>query len=265
MIAGCDFAKGEILVFNDAGSLLDASTISNLVRSFEDPQIGAVTGRWTILNKNEKIGQSEDWYLMLSDFMRIGETNMDSTFHFNGEACAVRKELIKDLKSCIATFDTASALFIREKGFRTIYDPSVRFYEYAPSTHSDRIKQKVIRATNLMQILLEFRGMIFKPKYGWFGSFILPMNLIMLFLVPILIFAGMVSLIMLTFVDLSFSIVLWCIIGISIIFSLILTKQAIYTFVEFEYVLLKAIYNVIVKKAIFDKMDRAASTRRFYK
>jgi cellulose synthase/poly-beta-1,6-N-acetylglucosamine synthase-like glycosyltransferase len=262
MIAGCESANGEILVFNDAGSLLDASAISNIVRNFEDPKIGGVTGRPVILNKNENIGQSEDWYLMLSDFMRTGETNMDSTFHFNGEACAVRKELIIGLRSCPATFDTASALFIREKGFRTIYDPSIKFYEYAPNTHSDRIKQKEIRATNMIQILLEFKGMIFRSQYGWFGSFILPMNLIMLTFVPILVFAGMVALIVLTIVDLSLSIVLWSIIGISILFSFLFSKHAVSTFIEFEYILVKAIYNVIVKKETYDKMDRAESTRR---
>lgn len=263
MIAGCGAATGEIIVFNDAGSLLDASAIRNIVRNFEDPQVGGVTGRPEILNKNENIGQSEDWYLMLSDFMRKGETNMDSTFHFNGEACSVRRELIKGLSRCPATFDTASALFVRQKGFRTIYDPSIKFYEYAPNTHSDRIKQKVIRATNMIQILLEFKGMIFRPQFGWFGSFILPMNLMMLTIVPLLVFAGMVALITLTLVNLSLSIVLWGIIGISILFSFLFTKHAVSTFIEFEYILLKAIYNVIVKKETYDKMDRAESTRRF--
>jgi cellulose synthase/poly-beta-1,6-N-acetylglucosamine synthase-like glycosyltransferase len=262
MIAGCKYARGEILVFNDAGSFLEESTVKNLVRHFQDPRIGAVSGRSALLNKNESVGLSEDWYLQLSEFMRTAETNMDSTFHFNGEACAVRKELVKDLDSCPATLDTAVALHIRRKGYKAIFDPQVRFYEYAPHTHYDRIKQKTIRATNLIKILLEFRDMIFRRKYGLFGCFILPMNLAMLTMVPVAILLSLVSLTVLTFFDPVFALTIWGLLALVSLLSIVFGKKIIVTFLEFEYSLLQALGRVLFTKKSYDKIETIASTRR---
>src|SRR3990170_8975316 len=111
MFTGFKASTGEIVVLSDAGSYHDEDTIGNLVRHFRDPRIGAVTGKDVILNVDEAVGSSEALYMKIYNFVRIAETNMDSTFYFKGEASAVRRNLISDLDSCGATFDTAAALF----------------------------------------------------------------------------------------------------------------------------------------------------------
>lgn len=262
VIAGCKAATGEVIVLNDAGSLLESNAIPNLTRHFQDPDVGGVTGRAIVLNENEATGRSEEAYLKASDIMRVAEAEMDSTFHFNGEACAFRKELISDLESCRATFDTAAALYVRQKGYRTIYDPSVKFYEYTPQTHSGRIKQKTIRATNLIRILFEFRKMMFKRKYGKFGCIILPMSLAMLVLVPIAILFGSLFLVALTLFDFAFVFLVWCAIGLVLILSLAFSREISLTFLEFEYSLLKALYRVILTRKTYDKIEKVISTRR---
>ena len=263
MIRGCKYASGEILVFNDAGSFLEESAIRYIVRDFEDWKIGAVSGRSMLLNEDESVGQSENWYLQLSDFVRKGETNMDSTFRFNGEACAVRRELVTDLDRCPASFDTAVALHIRRKGYKAIYDAKVRFYEYAPQTHSDRVKQKTTRATNLIKILLEFKNMIFKREYGLFGCFILPINLAMLAIVPIVILLGVVSLAVLTILDIGFALNIWGLLGLIFLLSVVFSgKKIVATFLEFEYSLLKAFGRVFLSKKSYDEIETIASTRR---
>ena len=192
MFAGVKESKGDIIVLSDAGSFHDGDTISNLVRHFSDSRIGAVTGKDVILNLEEGVGSSEAFYMRLYNSVRAAETNMDSTFYFKGEASAVRKNLISDLSGVGATFDTATALFIRQKGYKTIFDSEAKFYEYAPLMRNERIKQKTIRAANWMKILLKFRGMAFNRKYGKFGMLTLPANFGMLIVAPVAIFLGSV-------------------------------------------------------------------------
>ena len=122
MFEGVKASNGEIVVLSDAGSFHDSETIGNLIRHFADPKIGAVTGKDEILNIDEAVGKSEASYMKFLDFVRISESNMDSTFYFKGEASAARKNLIIDFEGCSATFDTAVALFIRQKGYKTIFD-----------------------------------------------------------------------------------------------------------------------------------------------
>jgi cellulose synthase/poly-beta-1,6-N-acetylglucosamine synthase-like glycosyltransferase len=263
MIAGCKAAEGEIIVFNDAGSFLDAQAIPNLVAHFRNSNIGVVTGNDVILNVNEEVGKSENLYQKIFNFLRTAETNMDSTFYIKGEATAVRKDLIKDLETCSETFDTTVGLFVRQKGYRTVYDPHVKFYEYAPLTHSGRIKQKTIRAANLLKVLWRFRRMMFRREYGKYGCLILPMNFAMLAIAPVVILVGFMLLIVLTFFDLSFSAIIWITLGSVFLFFLIFSKHLLLTVLEFEYSLLKALYQVVFTRRTHDKIEKVVSTRRY--
>jgi len=262
MIAGCKATKGEIIVLSDAASLLDVQAIPNLVDHFRDPNIGVVSGNDVILSVNEKVGGSENLYVKILNFLRTAETRMDSTFYVKGEATAVRRDLIKDLETCSETFDTTVGLLARRKGYRTVYDPKVRFYEYAPLTHSERIKQKTIRAANLVKVLLRFRHMMFKREYGKYGCIILPVNFAMLVIAPVAILVGFILLISLTFLDLSFSAILWCTLGSVFLVFVIFSRPLVFTFFEFEYSLLKALYQVAFTRKTHDKIEKVVSTRR---
>lgn len=262
MIAGCKAASGKIVVLNDAGSFIDGQAVRTLVAHFSDPSVGAVTGRDLILNVDEQVGKSENFYQRLFHFLRVAETNMDSTFYIKGEATAVRKDLIEELGTCSETFDTTTGLLIRQKGFKVIYDPEVKFYEYAPSTHSGRIKQKTIRAANLVKALWRFRSMMFKSEYGKYGWLILPMNFCMLVVAPLSLLVSLLLLVPLTIVDLSLSLIIWSILGLGLIVAFVASRSFLYTVVEFEYSLLKAFYQVVFTKKAHDKIDTVESTRR---
>ena len=264
LIAGCKAAKGEIIVFAEASSFLESDTIHNLVRNFRNPEIGAVTGKDMLLNMNEEMGQLENSYLKLLDFVRLGESNMDSTVYMKGEAAAVRKSLIEDLDKLNApgTADTAIALFVRSKGYRFIFDPDVKFYEYSPSSREGRIKQKTIRAANLIKVIWSFRSLFFKRRYGKFGSIILPFNFAMLVIAPIFILAAAISLVTLTFFEPMLSLIFWSIIGSALAIGLVFSKKVVITFFEFEFSLLKAFYEVVFVRKSHDKIDKVASTRR---
>jgi cellulose synthase/poly-beta-1,6-N-acetylglucosamine synthase-like glycosyltransferase len=187
---------------------------------------------------------------------------MDSTFYIKGEATGVRRDLIKGLESSSETFDTTIGLYARQKGYRAVYDPRVRFYEYAPSTRSERIKQKTIRAANLIKVLWRFKHMMFKREYGKYGLIILPINFAMLVVVPVAILAWLVLLLALTFFDLGLGAVIWGVLGCAVVFLLVVSKNLVFTFLDFEYSLLKAFYQVIFTKKTHDKIDKVVSTRR---
>jgi cellulose synthase/poly-beta-1,6-N-acetylglucosamine synthase-like glycosyltransferase len=262
MFAGVKKSRGDVLVLSDAGSFHDGDTISNLVRHFSDPTIGAVTGKDVILNVDEDVGSSEALYQRIYNFVRAAETNMDSTFYFKGEASAVRKELISDLEGCGATFDTATALFVRKKGYKTIFDAEAKFYEYAPKVRNERVKQKTIRAANWIKILLKFKSMAFNHRYGRFGMFTLPANFGMLIVAPVLILLGLCSLVTLTFLDPFFSLFVWGFLAAIVLLSMVFSRHLFSTFFDFEVSLLKALYEIAFTKKKHDQIDTVLSTRR---
>ena len=262
MLAGIEASKGDIVVLSDAGSFHDGDTIQNLIRHFSDPKIGAVTGNDVILNTNEAGGSSEALYRRMYTFVRIAETKMDSTFYFKGEASAVRKDLILDLTSFGATFDTAVALFVRKKGYKTIYDGDAKFYEYAPESRNELVQQKTIRAANWMKILLKFKSMAFNRKYGKFGLFTLPANFGMVMVAPVAILLGVCSLAILTVFNPIFSLYIWGFLAAVALLSLAFSKHLLRTFWDFEVSLLKALYEIAFTKKKHDQITTVSSTRR---
>jgi cellulose synthase/poly-beta-1,6-N-acetylglucosamine synthase-like glycosyltransferase len=261
MMVGCQSAKNEIIVYSEAGSFMDTEAIRNLVRHFKDPRIGLVTGRSIILNVKDGVGQAEKSYVQMSDFLRMAESRMDSTFWVKGEATAVRAELIKDLDRCNATFDNTSAVFVRQKGYKAIFDPDVKFYEFAPKTHKDWSKQKTIRAANWMKMLFGFKGMFFRRRYGLFGCLTLPMLFSMLVVVPVTLLFGLVCLAVVTFFDFAFALPIWILLLCILLVSFVFNKKMPATFLEFEYALLNALYQVAFTRTEHDKIDKAISTR----
>lgn len=261
MKAGCQAAKNEIIVFAEAGSFMDSQAINKLVRHFVKPNIGLVTGRSLIMNVDGEVGAAEKSYVDIADFLRKAESRMDSTFWVKGEATAVRKELIEDLEKCNATFDNTASLFVRQKGYKSIYDPEVKFYEYAPGTYKDWTKQKTIRAANWIKMLLRFRSMFFNRKYGLFGCVTLPMQFSMLVIVPVALLMGILSLVILTFFDLTFSLIIWAILGSFLLMVLLINRRLAVTLFEFEYALLKALYQIVFTRTEHDKIEKVISTR----
>lgn len=262
MMAGCQAARGEIIVLNDAGSFLDPQAIANIAAKFRSGNIGVVTGKDVILNTDEDVGKSETLYQRIYDFLRTSETNMDSTFYIKGEATGIRHILLKDIELPQETFDTTIGLIARQKGYRVVYDPSVKFYEYAPATHFDRVKQKTIRAANLIKVLWRFRHMFFNKEYGKYGLLTMPANFAMLVLLPIIVVVWVIGLGIVTVFDPGFAVFVWGGLGVALLALLAISKHLVETFLEFEYSLLKAIYQVVFTKRVHDKIDKVSSTRR---
>jgi cellulose synthase/poly-beta-1,6-N-acetylglucosamine synthase-like glycosyltransferase len=90
--------------------------------------------------------------------------------------------------------DSALAVAVRKKGFKTIYDPACIFYEYAPPTPSSRYIQKVRRAQGLIQLFLREWKILFNTTYGLFGMIIFPAEFFMHVVSPFLVFIFLAAL-----------------------------------------------------------------------
>jgi len=265
LIAGCGAATGDIVVLAEAGSFMHQEAIGQLVSDLRNPSIGMVTGNDVLLNLDDEAARSEALYLKILNFMRTGESNMDSTIFMKGEAAAVRKDLIGDLQElecCPGTADTAIALLVRKKGCRTIYDPRVQFYEYAATGHGERIRQKVTRGANLIKVMWHFRGMFLARKYGKFGLVTLPITFAMLTFAPVSLLAGVLFLALLTLTNPGAYCVSWIILAFFFLLALLYSRPLVHTILESEYSLLKALYEILFLKRSHDKIEKIVSTRR---
>jgi hypothetical protein len=88
------------------------------------------------------------------------------------------------------------------------------------------------------------------------------MNFAMLVIAPLLLFLAFALLIPLTFFDLGFSLTVWGILGCALLLSFAFSRSLLFTASEFEYSLLKALFQIAFTKKTHDKIDKIDSTRR---
>ena len=207
------YCNGNIIVMTDADTLFEKQALALIVSKFEDPTVGAVSGKLIIRNSKDTTSTKfEKSYRDIFDIIRTGESNLDSTPIFNGPISAYRKDLMADLNPATIADDTELSLKIREKGWKAIYEPLACAYEYTPENFKSKNKQKIRRGQGILQSFLWHRHMIFDANYGIYGLIILPSEFFMHAISPLLIvftiLFGALNLLLTTGFALLFSILL---------------------------------------------------------
>jgi cellulose synthase/poly-beta-1,6-N-acetylglucosamine synthase-like glycosyltransferase len=264
MIQGILNSTGEIIVMTDAASYHYPEAIMHLVKHFRNHEVGAVTGKEIVLGDRGKLGPSlEENYRVFYDFMREAETEMDSTPDAKGEILAVRKDvcnhILPKLRSPNASFDSCVPFQAKLMGYRTIYEPEAKYYECAPSSFMDRMKQQTRRATVLLGALLLFKGMPLRGRYGKFGLIILPVHFAMQCLLPWVFLLGVGCLLVLTFVDPLKTWLLW-VITLGALAASRKSRLFLVSFVQSQIALLVATFRLATRReSLF--IDTIPSTR----
>ncbi len=180
----------EIVVFTDADVKLAVDAIERLVARFSEGEIGGVSGRQVLVNRDQNVlTEMEDTYRRIYRKLRIAESNTDSTPIFHGELAAFRASVVRDEKIAedANADDSALAFTVRRKGFRAVYDEDVLFYESAPPDRASQRAQKIRRAQGLIRVFWRNKDMLLRWKYGDFGRWIFPMNFTMHIITPPLV------------------------------------------------------------------------------
>jgi len=174
VIHALNYAKNGIVIITDANSFFEGQVLKPLLRNFSDPQVAGVTGRFFLKDTKNNAETSGSYsFREYENVLRGYESSVDSAVSLYGELFAGRKELIvMDPMNLTEDFDASISLV--KKGARLVYEPLAGIYEYAPSNVRDVLIQKKRVVVGTIQSLIKHRGMLFNPRYGWYGMVILP-------------------------------------------------------------------------------------------
>ena len=124
--------RGEIIVFSDASAILNRDALRMLIRNFADPQVGAVSGKYTVIKPQEvNIGASEDFYWKYETFLKTQEAQLSSTLGGHGHLHAIRAELYPFPRPGTINDDYIIHASVIGKGWRAVYEPEAIIREEA--------------------------------------------------------------------------------------------------------------------------------------
>lgn len=136
--------KGDIWIFTDGDVYVEKNAISEILKYFNEKNVGCVAGRPVSLNpRGTMLGY---WSHLLFDAgahsIRKEQDSKKGMIECSGYLFAFRKGLIKEIPLNVAE-DSMIPFMIMEKGYIVRYSENAKVYIKNPTTLKDFIKQKV--------------------------------------------------------------------------------------------------------------------------
>ena len=182
---GKQFVNGDLVLIADANSIFDKDVLKELVPYFDDPGVGAVSGRYFVSNPDNIISSSESFYWSIEHITLLGESFLDSIATVIGTLSMWRKNMMH-FRSETLTEDLDMAIQVRRKGFKVKYEPNAKVYEPSATIVRDQITQrKRISIGTIQNIFRHIRFFMFPANL--YSLLIFPSHKILVMLSPFML------------------------------------------------------------------------------
>jgi cellulose synthase/poly-beta-1,6-N-acetylglucosamine synthase-like glycosyltransferase len=153
IVRAMQFARGEIVVFSDANNIYDPEALRELTPPFSDSRVGATTGAKFIIEDGRDLSSAEGLYWKYESFVKKNESIIDSCVSSVGEILAIRRDIFVPPREKIVNDDHYIVLNLIRRGYRVIYTPRARSYEYVSLTARDEVERRKRMNAGLYQTI----------------------------------------------------------------------------------------------------------------
>jgi cellulose synthase/poly-beta-1,6-N-acetylglucosamine synthase-like glycosyltransferase len=162
-------ARGEIFVFADARQRFDPRAIRELVRCFNDPEVGSVSGELILEDRGEGTGRGVGLYWKYELWLRRMESATASMLGATGAIYAVRREFFQGLPEAVLLDDIYTPLKAIMAGKRAVSEPAARAFDVVSETGEKEFTRKVRTLVGNFQIFSMFKGAFipFRSPIAW--------------------------------------------------------------------------------------------------
>lgn len=138
-----DHAKGEIVVFTDAGSQFEASFLKVVANCFANTQVGAVDGHLIFLiNEDNDIASSQGMYWQYELNLRALESRLGLLAISSGACLAVRKGLVRKMDPDIGE-DCTVPLDVVEQGYQVVHASKAVVYDIMENGEEQELRARI--------------------------------------------------------------------------------------------------------------------------
>ncbi len=177
-------ATGEIIIFSDGTTDCDRKIIRNIVRNYNDPDVGAVSGRYEYKDPSRgQVGFSQILFWKYENMNKTSQTRIKTLTGCYGPLYSIRRELYSPLPREIIS-DFVEPLKILQKGYRIVFERDALAHELTTEDTSQEFRMRVRVISRGMSGLLYVKELFNPFKYG-FVSFQLVSHKVLRWLIPV--------------------------------------------------------------------------------
>lgn len=202
---GVEKADSEFILTTDADITIPQDTLLKGIKillSLED--VGGVTATSSPTHDEATPAtRTADTYYSWLRRMYIAESAVFSTFPGATGCMLFRKSAFSTIPVSYGSSDGNISLTIIKNGFKFILAPVMTFFEPVSKNLNELRRQKIRRATRLIQATVANADIAFDGKYRNFGKLIFPLRLLMSVFVPALTILSILFFVAFSFTSLS--------------------------------------------------------------
>jgi cellulose synthase/poly-beta-1,6-N-acetylglucosamine synthase-like glycosyltransferase len=166
------FANGEIIVFNDANTMVSSKALKHMIKHYADPQVGGVSGAKGIIvdQKDTAASEGEGLYWKYESMIKNADSNFNSLMGAAGELVSFRSELVMDLPEDTILDDFMQSFNVLKQGFIMIYEPKAKAEETSSINVEEELKRKIRIAAGgwqSMSRVLYILNIFRRPIQAW--------------------------------------------------------------------------------------------------
>jgi cellulose synthase/poly-beta-1,6-N-acetylglucosamine synthase-like glycosyltransferase len=185
-------SSGSILVFSDSTSMCEPDAIRKIVRSFADPDVGAVAGQLVYRERAlSRVGRGCRTYWSWEKFLKRHESRSGSVIGMSGSLYSVRRSCYARLADDMID-DLVLAVEIHLQGLRAVYDEEAVAWEYTNSQIAHEFSMRVRVIVQTLRALYSYRGVLNPVRHGFFAVQ-LGLHKLLRYMIPFLLAAAFLS------------------------------------------------------------------------
>lgn len=186
---GVKDATGEVIIFSDATAIYHAKALAYLACNYQDPSVGAVSGRYQYFDPGEQsptgLGSVAFWNY--ENLIKKMQSSIRTITGCCGCIYSIRKEAYTELPADIIS-DLVQPLQAIRKGYRVVFEDRALAYEETTQSTSEEFSMRVRVVTRAMRGLLSVSDLLKPWKFAW-PAFQLWSHKIMRWMVPLFLIA----------------------------------------------------------------------------
>ena len=163
-------ACGDVLVFTDANSALEADALVALVRPFADPAVGGVAGdqRYRKRGDEAAVAGGERSYWGFDRVLKVAESRAGNAISATGALYAVRRHLVEEVPEGV-TDDFATSTAVIAAGARLVFAPDAVAWEPVAASGEVEFGRKVRVMTRGLRGVLVRRELLDVRRHGFYA------------------------------------------------------------------------------------------------
>ena len=162
-----DEVTSPVVIFSDANALLNKMAVKEIVKHYQNPKVGCVSGEKRVLTDSaQNAGASEGFYWKYESKLKQWDYELYSAVGAAGELFSVRTNLYRHVEKDTILDDFIISLRIAQEGYIIAYEPNAYAQESASENIAEEKKRKVRISAGGIQSVLRLKPLFNLFKYG---------------------------------------------------------------------------------------------------